>query len=132
MTHWTVGTVGDKVVAELASVVVVTARCKESQQTFGIRLEQRSEGHWIADWAFGLREAVARKEGYGPAGITGTFRFADAYPGCPHCRARSIFKCSCEKISCWNGEQRNVVCAWCGATIQLDREIDALTVVGDR
>jgi hypothetical protein len=117
--------------AEILNVVITAARCARGRQTFGIRMEERALQHWIADWAFGLSDGVAEREGYGRTTITGTFSFEGAYPGCPHCQARSMFQCSCGKVSCWNGEQRMVACAWCGAAIRLDREISAMTVAGD-
>ena len=118
--------------SELPNVVVVMARCNRSRQSFGIRLEEKARGRWIANWAFAIREETAAKEGYGQSEITGVFGFDSAYPGCPHCHAPSIFQCVCGKVACWDGESRVVTCPWCGTTVELREPIESLTVGGDR
>jgi hypothetical protein len=118
--------------SELPHVVIVLARCRQSRHGFGIRFEQTQERRWEADWAFVLNEASARKEGYDRGEVTGDFAFTAAYPGCPHCRATGIFKCGCGKVACWDGEQRTVVCPWCGARGDLAGQIESLGVGGDR
>ena len=118
--------------SQLPNVVVVLARCAGTRQPFGIRFEEKGSGQWIGDWAFVLQEASAKREGYDRSSIAGTFGFAGTYPGCPSCRVRSFFKCSCGKVSCWNGEQRTVTCAWCSCTVELSDSIASLSVGGDR
>jgi hypothetical protein len=119
-------------VRNLPNVVIVMARCSRSGQGFGIRFEEKARSQWIADWAFAIKEAVARKEGYDRGEITGTFGFATAYPGCPHCHAPSIFQCSCGKVACWDGERRTVTCPWCKVTVELDSQIERLSAGRDR
>ena len=103
------------------------ARCNYTKQNFGIRFEERQKGQWIADWAFAVKETYDKKEGYNHNTITGTFTFDYAYPSCPHCHARSIFKCSCGKVNCWDGETTNVTCSWCSQTVKLGGNIETLS-----
>src|SRR5437764_15248949 len=105
----------------IPNVVIVTSRCSRTRQYFGIRFEEAIRGQWIADWAFPIKETLAKKEGYNRNQITGTFSFASEYPGCPDCQAKSIFKCNCGKIACWNVGPLpcTVVCPCCGSVIVL-------------
>ncbi len=118
--------------ARLPNVVVILARCGQSREPFGVRFEEKSRGQWVGDWAFALEEGAARREGYDRGVVTGTFSFAEDYPGCPTCHARSCVKCSCGKVSCWDGVQRTVTCPWCGQTGMLSGTIDRLNAGGDR
>jgi hypothetical protein len=61
---------GGSVLSDLPNVVIVGARCTRSSQHFGIRFEESDPEHWTADWAFAVREASARKEGYDQGQIT--------------------------------------------------------------
>ncbi|MBM3143085.1 MAG: hypothetical protein FJ005_08645 [Chloroflexi bacterium] len=117
---------------ELPSVVVVIARCSRNKQWWGIRFEEKLPGRWTADWAFVIKEAVARREGYDRGKITGVFVLDAAYPGCPHCGAMSVFKCRCGKVACWDGERYTVTCPWCGATLKLSGQIESLSAGRDR
>ena len=116
---------------ELLNVVIVMSRCSSTKQAFGIRFEEKSQGRWIADWAFVIKEASAKKEGYDRSEIRGTFGFDRAYPGCPHCHSVSIFKCGCDKVACCDTEQRAVTCPWCGSTGELSGQVEKLHAGGD-
>ena len=117
---------------EMPQVVIVMARCSGSKQSFGIRFEEKARGQWAADWAFAVKETSASKEGYDRGKVTGNFWFDDGYPGCPYCRVRSIFRCGCGKVACWDGERRTVTCPWCNGAGELRGQIDALTAGTDR
>lgn len=117
---------------ELPNVVIVMARCSDSRQCFGIRLEEIERDQWTADWAFAMKEGSAKKEGYDQTEVRGTFRFATVYPGCPYCRAVSIFKCNCGKVACWNSESHTVTCPWCEAQGELNSPVESLGVGRDR
>jgi hypothetical protein len=78
-----------------SKVVIVMAKCSHSKQSYGIRFEQKLPHQWVADWAFAIKEAAAKREGYDRSEIMGSFSFDAAYPGCPHCESPGIFKCSC-------------------------------------
>jgi hypothetical protein len=112
-------------------VVVVLSRCTKRQEGFGIRFEQKIPGRWVADWAFAIKENLAQKEGYDRNEIAGAFEFDPKYPACPYCEASSIYKCSCGKVACWDG-QKTVICPWCRQTGQIEGQIDKLTAGGDR
>jgi hypothetical protein len=112
-------------------VVIVMARCSHSQQSFGIRFEQKLPNQWVADWAFAIKEAAAKREGYDKSEIAGSFGFDAAYPGCPYCEASGIFKCSCGKVACWDGKCRKVTCPWCGRSSEIAGEIESLSVGKD-
>ena len=114
-------------------VVIVMARCSQSKQNFGIRFEERKRpGEWAADWAFAINAASAKREGYDRGEIAGSFWFDGPYPGCPSCHARSIFKCRCGKVACWDGERQIVTCPWCDATGELRGSFESLSAGTDR
>ncbi len=114
------------------NVVIVMARCGRTRQSFGIRLEEYAPRQWGADWAFAVKEDAARREGYDRAVISGSFGFADTYPGCPSCHAKSLFKCSCGGVACCPGEAQTVHCPWCGEKGEISGSADSLSVGGDR
>lgn len=117
----------------IPTVVIVLARCSRRRQGFALRLEEQGAGRWFADWAFAVAEARASREGYDQGEIAGRFDFADTYPGCPHCEAGGIFRCgACGKVSCWDGRQQPVTCAWCGRAAPLQGTIERLRAGGDR
>lgn len=114
-------------------VAVIAARCPHARMPFGIRFERGDGDAWNGDWAFAVPAAVARREGYDTVRVEGTIGLAAAYPGCPHCGRRSIFKChGCGKVSCWDGESRTVTCANCDAPTTLSGSIDRLDGGADR
>lgn len=110
----------------MPKVVIVMSRCNHSKQNFGMRFEEKHEGQWTTDWAFAVKEAYAKKEGYDQSAISGRFVIDNAYPGCPYCHAKSIFKCGCGKVTCWNGEIRTVTCSWCNHTGELSGHFETL------
>lgn len=115
----------------LSNVVIVLARCRRTGHSFGIRVEEKFPGQWKADWAFPIKENVARKEGYGRSEIRGSFSLDDAYPGCPHCTAKPFARCGCGKVACWDGESQTITCPWCGSRGTISGQIDRLTGGGD-
>jgi hypothetical protein len=119
-------------VKERPNVVILMARCSRNQRSFGIRVEEKKSGHWVADWAFAIEETSAEREGYDQSEIRGAFNFANTYPGCPHCQAPSVFQCVCGEVACWDGESLTVTCPWCGTVIELREQIEALKVTSDR
>ncbi len=108
------------------NVVIVLARCGKEKKSFGLRFEETTPGTWTADWAFAIPEAQAQREGYDLGEIKGNFAFASTYPGCPHCGGQSVLKCSCGKVSCWDGQQKKIICPWCGAQGEIKGKVDSL------
>ncbi len=117
---------------ERLNVVIVLAKCRSFRQSFGIRFEEKSTSHWVADWAFPIQDKKAHKEGYGQNEVRGSFGLDSVYPGCPHCHTLGFFKCSCGKVACWDGETRVVTCPWCDSTIELSGSIDRIDTKYDR
>jgi hypothetical protein len=118
--------------SERPRVRIVMGRCRHHRQGFGLRFEEQGRGQWLADWAFVIKEKSAQREGYDRSEITGSFGFAQAYPGCPHCRAQAAFKCGCGKVSCWDGEGSTVICPWCGASGHIGGTAETLGTGSDR
>jgi hypothetical protein len=108
-------------------VAVIMSRCRRDSRDFGIRLEHKTEGKWIADWAFGIEAAAAKREGYDQTTISGIFEVDAKYPGCPYCESSSFFKCDCGKVACWD-QNEYVTCPWCRQSIQLTARIESLDV----
>jgi len=110
------------------NVVVAMALCNRQKAPFGIRFEEKASAQWFADWAFELKQGLGQREGYDQTQITGQIVIEHpAYPGCPHCKAGNLFKCGCEALSCWPGEQRNVTCPSCGNTSKIEGTINSLS-----
>jgi hypothetical protein len=114
------------------NIVIVMGRCSSSKRGFGIRFERKAADRWIATWSFGIKDSIAKKEGYEKTEMNGSFSFDDAFPGCPHCSAHGFFRCSCGRLACWNGESRVVTCPWCEQGGELSGEITSLDGGGDR
>ncbi len=118
---------------EIPKVVIAIARCRDSKNTFGIRVEEKAPAQWFADWAFSIPEAKAAKEGYDRSEISGSFVIdSQHYPGCPYCHVPGFFKCGCGKVTCWDGEAQKVTCSWCGAKGILGGEMETLHAGSDR
>ncbi len=101
---------------EMNQATVVMAKCRESKQPFGMRVEKRKDSVWYCTWAFKLSERAAAREGYGDTLVSGRVDFDTEYPGCPYCGASGWFVCaSCDKLTCNDGED-HVTCSWCGWT----------------
>ncbi len=115
------------------SIVIATARCSSKLGMYGLRLERVSLSNWAVTWAFAIKEQAAKKEGYDQTRVMGSMSMAEAFPGCPHCRAKAFFKCgACGKLGCWNGEDRTVTCPWCNTKTPLTGEITSLDAGTDR
>lgn len=113
------------------NVVIVMSRCNRDKGSFGIRLEEVTHNRWVADWVFAIKEEIAKKEGYTQREVAGTFALHNTYPGCPYCHAKSIFRCSCGKVNCWDGETHLVPCAWCEALTEIGGTIESLSTGED-
>ena len=118
--------------SETPNVVIVMARCSRGEGSFGIRFEEKALGEWIGDWAFAMKEASAKREGYDRGEIRGGLAFEAGYPGCPHCESQGIFKCGCGKVACWDGESPTVTCPWCASSGELRGQIESLRAEADR
>jgi len=114
-------------------IVIVTGRCSQSKAGFGIRFERHSSTHqWIATWAFPVKEAAAKREGYDKSQIGGSFAIEPTFPGCPHCQGKGFVKCGgCGKVACWNGESQTVTCPWCSQDGCLGGQVEILEAGGD-
>jgi serine/threonine protein phosphatase PrpC len=110
---------GEAAMRRVLNVVIVLARCSQQGHSFGLRVEETARNYWNIDWAFAMKEAAAQREGYDRGKIKGTFRFDAAYPGCPFCKAPSIFSCGCGGVGCWDRSSRIVTCPWCDDTAEL-------------
>lgn len=113
-------------------IVIVMGRCGRNKQGFGIRFERQAARAWAATWAFPLKEAAAKKEGYDQAKIEGSFAFDPIFPGCPHCHSQRFFVCGCGKVACFNSESSKATCPWCGSSGELGGVASSLAAGGDR
>lgn len=92
---------------------IALCKCKEGRRAYGVRFERTEKG-WKYTWAFPVKEAAAKREGYDETQIVGNIEPDDDYPGCPFCGARYFVICECGKLNCNNGNSSNFVCDWCG------------------
>ena len=107
---------------DVSEATVIMARCKQSRNPFGMRVERRSDGIWYFNWAFILAEKSARNEGYSNSTISGNMALDPEYPGCPYCGSGGWVSCgSCGKLTC-SGDESYFTCAWCGNSGEVVRE----------
>jgi len=120
---------------------VLLAKCGGPDKTYGIRVEQRG-GDWVSTWAFPIDETKAKREGFHKTKITGSFRPAPEYPGCPYCQNNNLLQCGCGKMFCYKepralskSETKNesktdnaLKCPWCGVTINEIKTVESFTV----
>lgn len=93
---------------------VIIAKCQKTKKPYGIRLERIDDNDWCATWAFKIDEEKIKKEHYEENIITGRGILVDKkFPGCPYCKATNWFKCSCDKLTCFENGQKSITCAWC-------------------
>jgi hypothetical protein len=116
------------------NIAIVLGRCTRDKGSFGLRLERAGPETWQMTWAFAIKETVAKKEGYDCVVLEGSFDVSESYPGCPHCGAGSIFRCSddCGVVGCWDGRSRQVRCPGCGQMIELGGDLTSLDAGSDR
>ncbi len=116
----------------MRNIVIVMGRCSQSKRPFGIRFERHGSDHWGATWAFAIKDAVAKKEGYEKTRMEGRFSFDDCFPGCPHCATHHFFVCACGRLSCMKAERGQVTCPWCGECGEVSGQATSMDGGGDR
>ena len=100
---------------EMNEAVVVLSKCAEVHKTYGIRAERVSHNGWRFTWAFPIKEASAKREGYDRTSIGGSIDCTDDYPGCPYCGQSNFTLCDCGHISCTILKRGIFTCEWCGS-----------------
>ena len=100
---------------ETNEAVVVLAKCGEVHRTYGIRAEKLAHDRWRLTWAFPIKEASAKREGYDKTSIGGQIDATDDYPGCPFCGQKYFTVCTYGHISCTILKNGLFTCEWCGA-----------------
>lgn len=102
---------------------IALCKCKEGKRTYGVRFEKTGED-WKYTWAFPVKEASAKREGYDQTKIIGNISPTADYPGCPFCKTKCFVICSCGKLNCNNGTGSIFTCDWCGASGRLTEGYD--------
>ncbi len=103
----------------MPEATVALCKCKETHKTYGVRFEKIEPRHWKYTWAFPIKEAAAKREGYNDTIIEGFIEPDEEYPGCPYCGAKYFVICSCGKLNCNTGNGTRFTCEWCGETGEL-------------
>lgn len=111
-------------------VSFVRARCSRTKADFTIRFSQTGS-LLVGDAAFPLSPENAQRKEFGAVHLEGQIQFASSYPGCPGCKAKSMYRCGCGKVGCWDTKSSSVTCPWCGSTGVLQGVLDSLNVVED-
>ncbi len=113
--------------------VTVSARCSKKRDAFAIQFVEMSPKEWHANRAVIVRPSDLRK-GSGKASeaslskIQGTFLIGENYGGCPYCQAMSYCLCfTCNGLSCWDGQTRQISCGWCKAKLNIKGNIEGLS-----
>jgi len=89
--------------------LIVSAKCSKTTHSFCIRFQNR-ENNYLADWAYVLKGENAHEDVNEKT--SGNFNLSPDYPGCPHCRANSFFRCGCGELCCWSGASQET-CPTC-------------------
>lgn len=114
----------------LVNAQIILARCKNTKRLFGARIEEQSDKSWIMNWAFPIKDEVAKDEGFDKSKLTADIYIANEYPGCPDCKAKNVVSCgTCGKLTCFNNEPE-FDCAWCGkhiTTVTFDKPVEVST-----
>ena len=100
---------------ETNEAVIMTAKCGRTHKSFGLRTEHAGINQWKVTWAFPIKEAAARHEGYDHVSVKGNIVFDAAYPGCPFCGGHQLTVCSCGHLGCTVLNNGIYTCEWCGA-----------------
>lgn len=100
---------------ENKEAVIILSKCGERHKTYGIRAEKKGKDTWIFNWAFPIKDDVAKREGYDKSSVKGNILFSEDYPGCPYCGGSSWTLCSCGHLSCTIVKDGVFTCEWCGA-----------------
>lgn len=116
--------------SKVNEAVIVLAKCGHSHKTYGMRAEKVGLNHWRINWAFPIKEASARREGYDKITIKGEIEFTDEYPGCPYCGSHQLTVCSCGHIGCTQTNEDSYKCEWCGITGQIGNYTGEAIVAG--
>lgn len=111
----------------MENLFFLEAKCGATKQTFYPRYDLGADDSWVL--TYGVKELPAGQK----VSNTGNSRldFSDMRDGpqykCPWCGNHSYTMCGyCGKITCYNGKDRIVVCAYCrkkgriGGTISQD------------
>ena len=106
--------------------VAIICKCSTTGKLFGIRFDNAGRNVWEYAWAFPLKDGADKRESGFSTTIRGQFIEGKEYPGCPHCKNKGFFGCSCGKISCWNQEDINVHCYHCGEDIELGDTLEEI------
>lgn len=99
---------------EVREAVIVLCKCGEAHKSYGIRAEKITPRHWEFTWAFPIKDASAKREGYDKTEIGGEIDFSTEYPGCPYCGKRGFTLCSCGHLNCTILKDGLFTCEWCG------------------
>ena len=106
---------------------VITVKCEKTKKLYGVRMEEVSRNNWVGNWAFPIKESQAKMEKYDREKMSGTFSLDAEYPGCPHCGAMGIFKCSyCGTLNGHDGAS-HVTCAQCGKDADIGGNITEMS-----
>lgn len=62
------------------------AKCPTTNKIYGVRLEETAGKKWFATWAFPIKPAVAKREGYAEQQFPSDLIYDKEYPGCPYCK----------------------------------------------
>lgn len=97
---------------------VLLCKCNKTSRMYGVRVQKMKDGDWWRTWAFKIKPANARSEGYDATPIQGSLNVTAEYPGCPYCGTLGFVQCGvCKKITCHNGEE-SLTCQWCGRKLE--------------
>ena len=95
---------------------VIMAKCPKTKRSYGIRVQKMEDQDWWRTWAFEINDRRAAKEGYDSTTIEGNLYATNEYPGCPYCGSKTVFHCTCGKLSCGGRIGEKHTCPWCGVT----------------
>lgn len=94
---------------------IVLAKCTQAHKTYGMRAEKAASGGWLINWAFPIKDDVAKREGYDRTTIKGNIQISEEYPGCPYCNQTPVTLCICGHLNCTHTKDKVLKCEWGGS-----------------
>lgn len=100
-------------------MMVVMAMCGKTKQPYGVTIEKHRNSCDLI-WAFKIRPAAAKREGYDANSFRGAVNILPDFPGCPYCGSQGWYICStCGTMVCNDTCEGSVTCPKCGVTSNL-------------
>ena len=103
----------------MTNLFFLSAKCVRTRDPFYPRYDLAADGAWAL--TYGVKELPAGQKAVGGSGgVDLSNRRTGPQYKCPWCGNPTFFKCgNCGELTCYNGESKDVVCAYCSRASQI-------------